>query len=232
VLSEGVAWYYAMKIVEHALGRAQLEQLLHFMRQPHVFPPVRRGEPLLRGVDGYASYRRGPFALHALSRYGGSDAVNGALRRLHEVHGVPGAPLATMHDLYRQLQMALPLSLHSLLRDLFEVNAYWDLETERVSTHETSGGAWEVRLDIDVRKVVYDVAGAEAAVPMDDLVQVGVFAGSEELYLRTHRLPTGKQTITVLVPREPDRAGVDPHHLLLEVERGDNVRSLAPRPRP
>jgi ABC-type transport system involved in multi-copper enzyme maturation permease subunit len=232
VLSEGVAWYYAMKTVEHAMGRVQLDELLHFMRQPHVFPPVRRGEPLLRGVDGYASYRRGPFALHALSRYGGTDAVNGALRRLHEAHGVPGAPLATMHDLYRQLQTALPLSLHTLLRDLFEVNAYWDLETERVSTHETSGGAWEVRLDIDARKVVYDVAGAEAAVPMDDLVQIGVFAGSEELYLRTHRLPTGKQTITVLVPREPDRAGVDPHHLLLEVERGDNVRSLAPRPRP
>jgi ABC-2 type transport system permease protein len=229
VLSEGVAWYYAMKTVEQAKGRAQLEQLLRFMRQPHPFPPVRRGEPLLRGVDGYASYRRGPFALHALSEYGGTDAVNGALRRLREAHRLPGAPLATMHDLYRQLQTALPVSLHSLLRDLFEVNAYWDLETERVSTHQTSAGAWEVRLEIDARKVVYDAAGAEAEVPMDDLVQVGVFAGSDELYMQTHRIPAGKQTITVVVPREPDRAGVDPNHLLLEVQRGDNVRLLASR---
>ena len=42
VLSEGVAWYYAMKAVEQAKGRAQLEHLLHFMRQPHAYPPVRR----------------------------------------------------------------------------------------------------------------------------------------------------------------------------------------------
>jgi ABC-2 type transport system permease protein len=86
-----------------------------------------------------------------------------------------------------------------------------------------------VRLEIDARKVVYDVAAAAADVPMDDLVQVGAVAGSDELYMQTHRIPAGKQTITVVVPCEPDRAGVDPNHLLLEVQRGDNVRLLAAR---
>ena len=68
VMSESIAWYYGMKAVEHAKGRAQLDQLRRFMRQPHPFPPIRRGEPLLRGLDGYMSYRRGPFALSCAQR--------------------------------------------------------------------------------------------------------------------------------------------------------------------
>ena len=131
-----------------------------------------------------------------------------------------------MDDLYRELQTALPAPLHPLLRDLFAVNTYWDLRTRAVSTRQTAKDAWEVRLDVEARKRVYDRSGAETLVPVDDLVQIGVFAGRDRLYLQTHRLATGRQTITVAVPRQPDRAGVDPNHLLLEVERGDNVRRL------
>ena len=40
---------------------AQLRRLLSFMRQPYVYPPIRRGQPLLRGLDPYLSYRKEPF---------------------------------------------------------------------------------------------------------------------------------------------------------------------------
>ncbi len=107
------------------------------MRQPYPYPPIRRGEPLLRGLDPYLSYRRGPFALYALSEYIGEERVNRALRRLLEKHRPEGAPLATTLDLYRELQAVTPDSLQPLLHDLFEVNTFWELETERASAEQT-----------------------------------------------------------------------------------------------
>ncbi|HYR10084.1 MAG TPA: hypothetical protein VEQ60_20090, partial [Longimicrobium sp.] len=72
--------------------------------------------------------------------------------------------------------------------------------------------------------------GNETAVPMNDLVEIGVFIEAPDgqdlgppLYLWRHRLRAGRQTITVIVPRRPARAGIDPLHKLIQREPGDNV---------
>ena len=235
VMSEGIAWYYAMKLVEHARGPEHLRLLLGWMRQPHVVRPIRRGEPLLRGLDPYLSRRRGPFALYALSEYVGEERVNGALRRLLEKHRPAEAPLATTLDLYRELRAVTPDSLRYLLHDLFEVNTFWQLETERATAEQTAAGTWRVTLGVRARKMVYDSAGVETEVPMDEWVPVGVFgpAGqggelSEPLYLRRHRIRSGEQTLTMTVPRRPVLAGIDPYHLLdwEEGEDDDNVEGV------
>ena len=63
---------------------------------------------------------------------------------------------------------------------------------------------------------------------MNDLVEVGVFAPGidEPLYLTRQRIRTGKQTLRIIVPQEPSRAGVDPYRKLIERERGDNVAGV------
>jgi hypothetical protein len=77
--------------------------------------------------------------------------------------------------------------------------------------------------------------GAEADLPMDDLVEIGVYGpeADEErplLYLGMHRVRSGPQTITVTVPRRPERAGIDPRHLLIDVRPGDNVVEVLETP--
>jgi hypothetical protein len=229
VLSESLAWYYGLKLVEHARGGEALRQLRRYMRQPYPYPAIRRGEPLLRGLDQYLSYRRGPFALYALSEYLGAARVNQALRRLLEQHRRPEAPLATTLDLYRELRAVTPDSLGYLLHDLFEVNTYWELKTERATARQTRGGAWQVSLEVQARKSVADSAGVERAVPVDDWVEVGVYAPAggrgprAPLYLRKHRIRAGRQTITVTVPTRPARAGLDPNYLLIDLKTEDNV---------
>jgi hypothetical protein len=240
-LSEGLAWYSAIQLVKASRGGEQLRQLMAFMRRPYPFRPIRRGEPLLRALDPYLSYRRGPFAMYALSEYVGSDRVNGALRRLIETHDAPGAPLVTTLDLYRELQAATPDSLEYLLHDLFEVNTYWQLDTKGATAVETAAGTWQVTLDVRARKMVYDSAGVESEVPMDEWVPIGVFAAAEDelrqpVYVQMHRIHSGEQTITVTVRRKPVLAGIDPYHLLDWVEEGDDdnianvtTKSVAPR---
>jgi hypothetical protein len=230
VLSESLAWYYAMQVVENARGLEHLRRLLSFMRQPHPFPPIRRGEPLLRGLDPYLSYRKGPFALYALSESIGEERVNGALRRLVEKHRPQEAPLATTLDLYRELEAATPASFKPLLHDLFEVNTFWDFVTDRATASGTQEGTWQVTLDVKARKVVADSAGVETVVPMDEWVEIGVFGPAQKghgelstpLYLQKHRIRSTEQTITVTVAGKPVLAGIDPHHLLDWEENGDD----------
>jgi hypothetical protein len=171
--------------------------------------------------------------MYALSEYVGADRVNGALRRLIARHDSVGTPRATTLDLYRELQAVTPDSLNPLLHDLFEVNTLWQLKTERVTAQQTGAGTWQVTLDVRARKIVYDSAGVETEVPMDEWLPIGVFGVAEEgrdelsapVYVQKQRIHSGKQTITLTVSRKPTLAGIDPYHLLdwEELDDDDNI---------
>ena len=236
LLSETLASYSGYQVVEETYGREHLRRLLSRLRMADDIPPTRAAVPLLRAADSYAAYRKGPFAMYALSEYIGEERVNGALRRLLAKYGSGAPPLLTSLDLYRELQAVTPDSLQYLLHDLFEANTFWELETEGATAEETDAGAWQVTLDVRARKVVVDAGGVETEVPMDDSVEIGVFAPVEKgeasgkpLYVQMHRIRSGKQTITVTVPRNPARAGIDPYHLLIDWEMDDNVKAVKVR---
>lgn len=229
-LGEGLAWYSGIQVVGHSRGDEQLRKLLSFMRQPYPYRPIRRGEPLLRAMDPYMAYRRGPFAMYALSEYAGEARVNGALRHLIEKHDAPDAPRVTTLDLYRELKSATPPSLHPLLHDLFEVNTLWQFETKRASAKPIAPNQWRVTLTVKAQKSVYDEAGVVTEQPMNELVEIGVYADaaadrdelSAPLSVQKHRIRAGEQTITVIVPGKPLLAGIDPRHLLDWEESGDD----------
>jgi hypothetical protein len=97
----------------------------------------------------------------------------------------------------------------------------------------TASGTWQVAFDIDARKVVVDSAGVETEVPMNEWVELGIFAGAkpgeslgQALYVRKHRIRSGRQTITVTVGQKPARGGIDPYNLL-DWEEGDNIEPIA-----
>jgi hypothetical protein len=90
-----------------------------------------------------------------------------------------------------------------------------------------------VTLEVEAGKVAVDPEGNETVVPMNDWIEVGVFApaGADEkigkpLHLEKHRILSGRQTITVTVPSEPANAGIDPNYLLIDVTMNDNIRKI------
>lgn len=164
-------------------------------------------------------------ALYTLREHIGAEAVNGALRRFLEKYATGGPPYPTSLDLYAELRAATPPALHPLLTDLFETITLWDLETQSATARRLSDGRYEVTLEVLAQKLRADGVGRETVTPMDDLVEVGVFASGkdEPIYLTRHRIRSGKQTIRVIVPQEPSRAGLDPIGKLIERQRRDNV---------
>jgi hypothetical protein len=235
VVSESFAWYVAMGVMGHAYGREHLARLVGWMHQPYPHRPIRQGAPLIRGLDPWTGYRRGPFALFALREFVGEDRVNAAIRRWRERHFAAGAPPATTLTLLRELRAVTPDSLQYLLRDLFEQNTFWELGVAGTAK-PARGGSWDVTLHVQARKVVVDSAGRETEVPMDDLVDLGVYASpnlrmpTDPLYLRRQRIRSGRHTITLSVPRRPARVGLDPHLLLLDLDANDNWEAIRIEP--
>jgi hypothetical protein len=168
-----------------------------------------------------------------MSEYVGVEKVNAAIRRLFKDHTAKDAPLATTLDLYRELQAVTPDSLRTLLRDLFERNIYWNLEMKAAQADSLPSGEWRVTLTVQASKVEVDSAGAETPVPMDDIIEVGLWAPSSDgdwprktFYLQQHRIKSGKQTITVTVSQKPNLAGIDPRFLLVDLQAEDNIQEV------
>ena len=173
------------------------------------------------------NYRKGPFALFALRHYIGKDKVNDAIRGLLAYD--KDSTLVTTLNFYHELRKVTPDTLQYLVRDLFAANTFWELKTETVSAVKSAAGDWQLKLEIAARKSVVDEAGVESEVPMNDLIEIGVSgdASSGPVYLQKHRIRSGKQTVFVTVPFKPVRAGIDPQHLLVDLNMEDNSQSFA-----
>ena len=224
VLSESLAWYSAMLVIEETLGRDHLQRLLDVMRREYMAPHQTREVPLLRTFDRLDAYRTGPFAMYALREAVGAERVNGALRTMLEKFDPNGPPYPTSLDLYAELRAVTPPAMHYLLKDLFEEVTFWDLRTKKVDAQPAGNGTYRVTLQIEAQKLKADALGKEKPVPMNDAIEVAVFdAKGNPLYRQPLRIHSGMQTITVVVPGSPARAGVDPDHELLDREPDDNV---------
>jgi ABC-type transport system involved in multi-copper enzyme maturation permease subunit len=231
-LSESLANYSAMMVTEKTYGPEAARKVYEFQmdryfrgraEQSHEVPVLQVEE------QAYVAYRRGAIALYTLRDRIGEEAVNGALRRYFEKYEGAGPPYPTSLDLYAELQAATPDSLHGLLEDLFATITLWDVRAERATVQPTDTGEYEVTLTVGAKKVRADSIGREREVPMDEWVEIGVFAAGggdelgEPLYLERHRIRRGEQTIRITVPREPARAGIDPYRKLIDRQRDDNV---------
>ena len=238
MVSETLAQYSSMMVLEKEYGADMARQMYDYYMNMYLTGRTvftNREVPLL-DVAGqqYVHYFKGAVAMYTLRERLGADAVNGALRRFREKYAGADAPPATSRALYAELQAITPDSLRPFLSDLFEHITVWDVRTDSVKVAPNGDGAWRTTLYVDAAKARADSIGRQTPISMDDLVEVGVFADrpgtadglGETLYLKQHRLRSGKQTITVVVPRRPARAGVDPYRKFIERQRDDNVATV------
>ena len=242
-VSETLAQYSSMMVLETSYGEAMARDFYDYVMKAYLSGRsvyTNREVPLLDVVNqSYVYYMKGAVAMYTMRERLGADVVNGALRRFRDRHVGPDAPPPTSRALYAELRAVTPDSLQPLLSDLFEHITLWDVRTDSVKTEPAGGGAYRVTLFVEAGKARADSVGNKTPIAMDDLVEIGAFAGEpsetspgERLYLKQHRIRAGKQEIVITVPRRPTRAGIDPYRKLIERERDDNVAGVASDPAP
>lgn len=227
VLIEGLAVYSGMQVLEKNYGEGHLSKFLSHLHAAYEMPRSLATPSLLQANDAFLYYRKGGLAMYTLSKYIGKEKVNAALRRLLQKHHSGELPLPTTLDLYQEIQTVTPDSLNYLLNDLFKQNTYWRLKTERLAAEKSKTGNWQVTLKVQAQKVAIDSTGNENEVLMNDWLEVGLYEEvkglSKPLYLQMHRIRSGEQTIKVTVPRKPDRGGIDPNYLMIDLRLDDNI---------
>ena len=235
-VSETMAQYSSMMVFETTYGPELARRFYDYNMNQYLTGRTvytNREVPLLDVVNqSYVYYFKGAVAMYTMRERLGADVVNGALRRFREKFAGADAPPPTSRALYAELQAVTPDSLRPLLSDLFEHITLWSVRTDS-AVAEPAGGAYRVTLFVNASKARADSVGTQTPVAMDDAVEVGVFAGAaldgslgETLYLKQHRIRSGKQTILLTVPRLPTRAGVDPYRKLIERDQDDNVAAV------
>jgi ABC-2 type transport system permease protein len=228
LITESLAWFSAFEIIKQALGQESFLAMISLARDDYFSPQEREAEPLLQANQTSLIYRKGPLALYALREYIGKEELQLGLQNFFKQYSTVSTARPFPSDLYRELQTVTPDSMRYLLHDLFATNTFWELKTEKAVASPTSSGKWKVTMDVYARKYTVDKKGTQTDVAMNDWIQIGVYGvpgkttADTNLYRQQHRLRPGQQRIEIEVTDKPGSAGIDPNHLLFDLNRKDN----------
>ena len=237
MLSESLAEYSALILMEHRYGRDATQKFLRreldgYLRGRGI--EKKKEVPLLDvGNQPYIHYRKGALCLYALRDYIGEDAMNEALHRFVTRWAFQGPPYPTSRDLLSEFDRVTPDSLKYVLRDLFEEMTFYDNKVDSATATRRADGRYDVHLVLEARKLKGDSLGNTREVPVADYIDVGIFgshvAGQKlgaRLLVQKVRITQPMTTLDFVVDAEPREAGIDPYNILIDRTPEDNVMRI------
>jgi ABC-type transport system involved in multi-copper enzyme maturation permease subunit len=238
LLSETLAQYSALMVLERLRGEGNIRQFLQFQLDRYLSgrrTQVLEERPLVSaGLDqDYVNYGKGALALYLLQERLGEEAVNRALRRFVGRYRFTNGPYPRSLDLIGFLrEEAKTPEQNALITDLFERITLYDLKVEAPVAVRRADGRWDVTVPVEARKFHAFGKGAEREARLAETIEIGLFAaepgslgfGRPDV-IRMERLPirSGRQILKLVADRKPSHAGVDPYNLYIDRSWSDNV---------
>lgn len=239
VLSETLAQYSALMVMEKTYGRDQIRRFLKFELDRYLRSrgTERLEELPLERVENqqYIHYQKGGMVMYLLRDQIGEDAVNRALRRLIAQYAFKSAPYPRSLDLVAALRAEAPADKQALITDLFEKITLYDVKTTGATATRRADGRWDVTITVDARKLYADGQGEETAAPLNETFDVGLFTAepgkaafdeNDVVLLERRPIRSGVQTLRFVTTRKPLFAGVDPYNKWIDRNSDDNVKAV------
>ncbi|MDQ2859272.1 MAG: ABC transporter permease subunit [Pseudomonadota bacterium] len=236
VLSETLAQYSALRVMRRLYGPDQIRKFLKYELDGYL--RNRGGEaaaeqPLEKVEDqGYIHYRKGSLVMDRLADEIGEAQVNRALRSLLARFAFKGAPYPTALDLVAALRAQAPPDKQALITDLFEKITLYDVKATAATARRRADGRYDVRLTVQATKFHADGKGKETPAPMNETVDVGLFAAKPDtagfgprqvIAFGKRPIRSGAQTLTFVTRAPPRFAGVDPYDELIDRHADDHI---------
>jgi len=236
-LSETLAQYSALMVMEHRYGRDAMRRFLMFELDNYL---KARGSERVEEVplerveagQGYIHYRKGSLVMYLLKDRMGEAAVNRALRRVLDQHRFKGAPYPMSTALVAALRAEATPGVQPLITDLFERITLWDLKASDPKVTRRADGRFDVGLTVTGHKRYADGKGVETEAPLTQDIDIGLFTaepgrgafGAKSVVLLERRpIRTGVQRLKFVVPVAPTWVGVDPYNMFIDRNSDDNV---------
>ena len=238
LLSETLAQYSALMVMEKEYGRDQMRKFLAYEMDNYLRSrgqELRKEQPLMRveAGQGYIHYNKGSVVMYAIKEMIGEAAVNRALKKIVERYGYTEAPYPTSYALLDALSDETPTELRPKLQDLLEHITLHSNRTLSAKATKRADGKYEVELEVEAHKFRGDAKGQETEVAEDGVVEVGAFAAPPKgkkygkmLHRESVPVKTGKWIARFTVDALPEKAGIDPFHLLVDRVPDDNLKKV------
>jgi aminopeptidase N len=228
LLSETLAEYTALMVMKHTFGPDRMRRFLRYDLDNYLMGRAeeRKKElPLAQNENqGYIHYRKGSLAMYLLQDLLGEEAVDKVLRQIVERYAYQGRPYPNALVLVDALRAITPADKAYLIDDLFESIVLYENRADRAIAHRRADGKYEVVLSATAGKVRADETGVEKAAPLKDYIEFGVDDKEGRPLVREWRLVAGgTQQVTLVVDKQPARAGIDPDNKLIDRKPSDNT---------
>ena len=181
--------------------------------------------------------------MYTLADYIGEDKIDNALHNFlmqyryanadNQVdaagnsHSAADQPYPDTRMLVDAINAQTPPEYRYLVDDGFNRIVLYDNKALAATSQKTPEGKYKVTLTVQARKVQADGNGVESPMPLADYIDIGVFSGNKDdekpLYMKREKFTQERQTFTIVVDRQPTRAGIDPYNKLIDRIADDNV---------
>jgi aminopeptidase N len=235
MMSESLAQYSALMIMEREYGRHQMQRFLKHELDGYLRGrgAEQRKEPPLGLVqrEPYVWYQKGSLVMYALRDYMGEDKLNAALRKFIEENKYASGPYPDTLAFEKCLREAAPSDMKYLIGDMFDSITLYDNKAVSAKAIPLGGGKYRVELAVAAHKKRADGTGKETETPIDDWIDIGVLSRDENgwkpLYLEKKRLSSNTEHFEIEVSGKPYKAGIDPYNKLIDRNPEDNLISVS-----
>lgn len=238
LLSETMAQYSALMVMEHEYGRDMMRKFLEYEMDNYLKNRGREAlkeRPLLtvEANQGYVHYRKGSVVMYYLKERIGEEAVNRALRKMIAKYAYAQPPYPTSYDLVDALREETPEQYRYLIKDLFEDITLFSNRTLSAKSVKLPDGKYQVTIQVESKKFKADAQGNETEAPVNDWIEIGALAEAAKghrygdvLYRQLVKITGGKQTFQFELAQKPYEAGIDPMQMLIDRVPSDNLKKL------
>ena len=242
MLSESMAQYSALMVMEQEYGKAHMRKFLKYEgdKYQNARGAEAIGETPLMYVEnqGYIHYNKASVVLYCMRDFLGEDTLNKAFHALVDSFGYAEPPWPTSMDMYREIRKVTPDSLTYLLEDNFKYITLYNNGITSATAKMNPDSSWSVNVSITADKVHADSLGKETKVPVNDWMDIAVerkpaFGKNAKkelndvpLVQQRVKLKSGANTFTFTVPEKPLAVVIDPDHLFFDRLPEDNRKKV------
>ena len=234
-LSEGLAEYSAVSLLEKEKGEKQLRKFLKYELDKYLMGRYseQKFEPTIVQTENhpYIHYNKAGLMMYTLSDFIGKDVFNSVLGRFIDKFRYQSNPYTNIGEFVKTIRDATPDDLQYLITDTFEKITLYENKAKEASAVENGDGTFTVTMEVEAKKVYSDSLGNQTNAELNDWLEIGVLGETlvngdmEEIpiYLEKVLIADSLTTFTVPVDQKPIKAGIDPMHKFVDRDSDDNL---------
>ena len=237
MLSESMAQYSALMVMEKMYGKDQMHKFLRYEMDRYLSARGLEAEkelPLLEAeTQAYMYYNKASTVVFYLKEMIGEERVNAALKNLVDSFAYREPPYPTAYELVNRLETQTPDSLRYLINDLFRNITIFDNKVVEAKTRKITN-AYETTITVRANKMYADTVGRETPTVLDDWIMVGLLAKpvqgkkyGKPIEMRKFRMRDKDATFVLTTKEKPWQAGIDPYCYLVDRMPEDNLKRVS-----